>query len=925
MRSIPVGPLVLISFLLATLSCLADDRPRAFGDNFFINTEWVGGSVGGKSSVASNGTDFLVAWRDRRAYATNGYDIYCARVTRAGVVLDPHGIGIAVGPTDDSSPSNQYIPSVSFDGTNYVVFWVDNKLIGGLQYQVYGARVSPEGTVLDPDGVQITSLGADPLRMPGVAFDGTNFMITWRTSGNVVRAMRVSKSLQSLDGAAGFVITSPAYYPSIAFDGSNYLITYHFGGSQPWGTGASLVGKDGVIIKPHFIVSQEALSHEHTSVASSGSGYLIAWYDWKPDNSGTTGSIYAARVDLAGTVLDASPIKIADDGRGQVWPEVAYDGQDYFVVWQQETSPFHRAVDIQARRVSAAGVLGERVGIATGDNTQFAPGLAYASGRFLVVWQGQCSVEGTGFCGPDGVALEGQLIDKADAPVPLAEAPSIPPEGSSWTLSAGPFVSGPNPEMNAVWAASETNVFIGGRSLQRFDGNAWTVMTGPWDPNGSIDLYAFWGSSATDIWATGVSSKIFHFNGSVWTFDGTLNCCSAFAYSGYGLWGLSANNVWIVGSRGNANQWNGAAWTPRFLPTPTTAWSVWGNASSNVYAVGDHGRIFRYDGANWTQLANIPTSATLNHIWGNNAADIYAVGDFGTILHFDGTAWESQPTGLSSHLYAVFGTTGSNVYAVGQHGTILHFNGLQWSTQVSGTSQDLTSLWSAGPGKSMYAAGGVVLKTPTPDVALVSSNKSTISVAGFPGYALSGNVTLTVSGQIPLQITGITTTGGFQQTNDCGTSVPTGGSCTIAVQYTPQSFAVYQGRLRIASNAITSPLDVPLTATGIDIVLNVTRPRRSPRTGPAESIVAAADVAVHGARVLMEFSCSVPGRGWKCQVSPEVSTVDGTPKSISIRVATVSKRLRVNAARPTSVRVFARTVAGEQPAVEKTFIVPISE
>lgn len=922
MRSIPIGPLVLISFVLASVTCLADDRPKAVGDNFFINTEWVAGSVGGKSSVASNGTDFLVAWRDRRAYATNGYDIYCARVTRNGVVLDPHGIGISVGPTDDSSPSNQYIPSVNFDGTNYVVFWVDNKLIGSLQYQIYAARVSPEGTVLDPGGVQITSLGADPQRMPGVAFDGTNFMITWRTTGNVVRAMRVSKALQSLDGTAGFSITSPAYYPSIAFDGTNYVIAYHFGGAQPWGTGAAIVGKDGTIVKQHFVVSQEAMSHEHASVASSGSNSLIVWYDWKPNNNGITGSIYAARIDLSGNVLDAQPIKVSDDGRGQVWPEVTFDGADYFVVWQQETSPSHRAVDIHGRRIGVDGALGERIGIATGSNTQFAPGLAYASGRFLVVWQGQCSSDGPGFCGPDGVGLEGQLIDPADAPMTSPEPTSLTAEGSSWTLSAGPFGAG---QMNAVWAASDTNVYIGGRSLQRFDGNTWTVMTGPWDPNGSIDLYAFWGSSATDIWATGLSSKIFHFNGSVWSFDGTLNCCTAFAYSGYGLWGLSPNNVWIVGSRGNANQWSGTTWTPHFLPTATTAWSVWGSAANDVYAIGDHGRIFHYDGANWSTAADVPTSVTLNHIWGSSSSNIFAVGDFGTVLRFDGTSWVKQSTGTEAHLYGVFGSTGSNVYAVGQHGLILHYDGVQWRSQASGTTTDLTSLWTVGPGSTLYAAGGVVVKTTLAPAATLAVSKSALNLGtGLPGQRLQGTVTLSVSGQTPLQVTQIAATGGFQQTNDCGATVAVGGSCTVTVRLVPETYAQYNGALSIITNAVSSPSRIPLTGTGMDLVFSLTRPARTPRTATSPTSQADALVSVIGPDIPLQMTCDVPGARPRCSVEPNVIHAGQVPLKITIKVpqaVTRASRLRHNL--PSTARLSVVSMAPDRPFL-KVIAVPLT-
>jgi len=93
-------------------------------------------------AVAGDGTNFLVVWQDLR----NGkdYDIYAARVSENGKVLDPDGFPVA------KRPSNQARPAVAFSGGNYLVVWMD-----GRQYPVYGlygARVSPEGKVLDADG-----------------------------------------------------------------------------------------------------------------------------------------------------------------------------------------------------------------------------------------------------------------------------------------------------------------------------------------------------------------------------------------------------------------------------------------------------------------------------------------------------------------------------------------------------------------------------------------------------------------------------------------------------------------------------------------------------------------------------------------------------------------------------------------------------
>jgi hypothetical protein len=82
-------------------------------------------------------------------------------------------------------------------------------------------------------------------------------------------------------------------------------------------------------------------------------------------------------------------------------------------------------------------------------------------------------------------------------------------------------------------------------------------------------------------------------------------------------------------------------------------------------------------------------------------------------------------------------------------------------------------------------------------------------------------VTLTNSGSAALSISGITVSGGFAQTNDCGTSLAAGSSCTVKLSYTPTAAGIVTGTLSIASNAASSPATVSLSATGVDVQVPV--------------------------------------------------------------------------------------------------------
>ncbi len=116
--------------------------------------------------MAYDGTSFLVVWQDSRNGNT---DIYGARVSGAGAVLDASGLPIATGVGARSSPS------VAHDGTNFLVVWQDSR---NGNADIYGARVSATGGVLDSGGIAI-STAANRQSSPSVAYSGTNFLVVW--------------------------------------------------------------------------------------------------------------------------------------------------------------------------------------------------------------------------------------------------------------------------------------------------------------------------------------------------------------------------------------------------------------------------------------------------------------------------------------------------------------------------------------------------------------------------------------------------------------------------------------------------------------------------------------------------------------------------------------------------------------------------
>jgi fibulin 1/2 len=98
-----------------------------------------------RPAVAASGSEYLVAWTDKRNLTSN--DIYGARVSFGGVVLDSAGVPISTAPGDEGNAA------VASNGTEYLVTWERS----AATWDVTGARVATSGTVEDVGGFVIAA------------------------------------------------------------------------------------------------------------------------------------------------------------------------------------------------------------------------------------------------------------------------------------------------------------------------------------------------------------------------------------------------------------------------------------------------------------------------------------------------------------------------------------------------------------------------------------------------------------------------------------------------------------------------------------------------------------------------------------------------------------------------------------------------
>ncbi|NOR17775.1 T9SS type A sorting domain-containing protein, partial [candidate division WOR-3 bacterium] len=370
-------------------------------------------------AVTFDGEHYLVVWQDSRYdYA----DIYGTRVSQAGIVLEPVGIAIST-----ASDRQQY-PMVAFGDTGFLVVWEDRRN-GFLDPDIYSTRLSQEGVVLDSVGIVISTI-ANRQMCPSVAFDGTNFLLAWldyhyESSNADIYAARVNSSGVVLDSATiAVVVGSNNQFPSVAFDGANYLIV--------WRRNTTIFGRrvsqTGEILGQPFVISNAAYGRQSPSASFDGTNYLVVWKDERNSNyPDIVSDIYGARVSPLGTVLDPTGIAISTAPSDQKYPSLAFDGTNYLVVWQDRRNSFYD--DIYGTRVSQAGRILDTAGIAisTASFYQYSPAIAFDGCNFLTVWSDYRSSLNSPDIYGARVSPSGNVLDPAGLAISTAAEQQISP------------------------------------------------------------------------------------------------------------------------------------------------------------------------------------------------------------------------------------------------------------------------------------------------------------------------------------------------------------------------------------------------------------------------------------------------------------------------------------------------------------------
>jgi hypothetical protein len=288
------------------------------------------GAWGGTPSVAFDGSNYLLVWENEAIWPDA--DIYGQLIDTTGRLIgSPFAICTAPGRQGHGGVR------ITFDGANYLIVWDDERRsMGGQDTKyVYGQLVSKNGSLVGRE-IQIS---AAPGQMPWVAFDGTNYLVVWvdDTYGTDYYGQLISKS-GALVGQ-NFVIdrnnlpSDDLSISLVVFDGTRYVVNVQDRiSAEMRGHYVRFVGRAGNVSSTRVTLYEGQTFLGCCACGFDGTNYLVMLSE-QSDGDGASVTAQGRFYDADfGPIGDWFTIFETKDSKVPIGPIVIFDGAKYLAV-----------------------------------------------------------------------------------------------------------------------------------------------------------------------------------------------------------------------------------------------------------------------------------------------------------------------------------------------------------------------------------------------------------------------------------------------------------------------------------------------------------------------------------------------------------------------------------------------------------------
>ncbi len=362
-------------------------------------------------TVAWNGSDWLVVWKQETPTLPAYEQMYAIRVGQNGTVLDASPILL------HSNQSYYYDPVATGGNGEWVAIFQANGPMNGL----VAVRIGADGAILNPGGQLVHSTNF--LISYDLAFAQDEYMIIWSGSFDTARGKRYTPELQLIS------THNLPFAQRIATDGNDFLLGYASGQPPLATVEAALLSHAGIPQPP--ITLYTGGNQGGTCCVDTnwdGSNYWLSW-----------GGPKLARITSDGQVLDP--------GGFSVWPEVSHPSTPAIVgaptgglqmVYNSGVNGAGYKKDVYTSRVSATGNLENEILASVGAPAQMESDFAEGDAVHLAVFISRESEQGRILAhrlDATGAALDAEPIEVASGPMPGYGLPFLGNPGVAWNGS----------------------------------------------------------------------------------------------------------------------------------------------------------------------------------------------------------------------------------------------------------------------------------------------------------------------------------------------------------------------------------------------------------------------------------------------------------------------------------------------------------
>ncbi|MFN7965970.1 MAG: PKD domain-containing protein [Acidobacteriota bacterium] len=350
----------------------------------------VGAKTGNTASAGSGSVQ--VAWSE---YTTNNSDVYTSNISSLNLL----------GPTRTASlgAPSQWRPDVATNGSGYMVVYRSST---AGRNRILAQPLDSTGNPLTAEPIELDAAdGTDYPGYPAIAWNGSVYMAAWNNGSGVV--MRRLQSNGAVIDPAPMLVMSSGFGPVdiAALNGDFLIVGLRCGINCQYINPIAMRvrGSDGALLNPSPIQINGTYSSTPT-LAVLGGRWLLVWRD-----NASHDDCYAS---TAATFIDAFGVKAPEftvhgpysscGGNGIFGIGLAASNNVALMVQSQElTSGVEN--DLLFRQIDPNGTVHPYVNITPWSDDQYRPRVSWDGSYFVITWQDQRS------------ALADSLLEQLDA------------------------------------------------------------------------------------------------------------------------------------------------------------------------------------------------------------------------------------------------------------------------------------------------------------------------------------------------------------------------------------------------------------------------------------------------------------------------------------------------------------------------------